>query len=361
MPRPALGIISEALAASKTGQIIGGIQAGYSLQALAALNSVLDFLAETIDFARATRTFFFTFAPQLISEAASNIVTGAPNPLPIDYLRVQTSGGSTGAQRTSKWYLNGVPYIMIEVDLTEWDDQVMQAGIQSYPYYCAKDMSGGAIQCNFQGDISSASTLVQNLSTINILTGAITPGFSNNPPLSQLAAGMTIGGGIGPMSPIVPGTTITAINQSANTLTLSVPPNYLNGSPGTTWSGTMAQASLYAGWPANLLIYPPPSGAFNAMIRYQSYMPPLTQAQVNAGAYCWFSDDNTLIDLLAKRLMGIADDQRMAEYRAMAQDQVARYQARADDRGNRAQSVQMDRRYFGHDFSRLKNTKQVGW
>lgn len=359
MPRPALGIISEAISTAKVGQVIGGVQTGYSLQALRALNSVLDTLSETIDFARATKTFFFTFAPSLVNQAASNIVTGAPNPLPIDYQRVQTSGGATGAQRTSKWYLNGVPYIMIEVDLTEWDDQVMQAGIQSYPYYCAKDMSGGAIQVNFQGDISSASTTVQNLSSINVLTGAVTLGFTGE--LANLSPGMTVGGGIGPNSPVVPGTTILSINQATNSLQLSTPPTYLNGSPGTTWSGTMTQASLYAGWPANLLIYPPPSGAFNAMIRYQSYMPPLTQAQVNAGAYCWFSDDNTLIDLLAKRLMGIADDTRMMEYRQMAEAEIGKYRALADDRANRAQTVQLDRRSFGHDFSRLPNTKRVGW
>jgi len=361
MPRTAQGIITEALTIAKVGQIIGGVQAGYSIQALAALNSVLDTLATTVDFARATRTFFFTFAPGLITEAVGNIVTAAPNPLPIDYLRVQTSGGSTGSQRGSKWYLQGVPYDMIELDLTEFDDQVQQAGIQSYPYYCARDMSGGGIIANFQGDLNSTSTTVQNVSSINDLTGVITTGFTGNPKLSVLAVGMTVGGGTGQITPIVPGTTITAINTGANTITLSQPPTYLNGSPGTVWSGTMLQASLFAGYAANLLIYPPPSGAFSAMLRYQAYMPPLTQAQVNNGAYCWFSDDNVLIDLLAKRLMGIADDQRLNEYQQMASYEVDKYKKLADDRANRAQTVQMDRRMFGHDFSRLKNTKVIGW
>jgi hypothetical protein len=355
MPRTAQGIIAEALNISKTGQVMNGSLAGYTTLAVNALNSVLDMLSETVDFARATRQFLFNFSPNLVNVQAGNVISAAPNPLPIDYQRVQTSGGSTGAQRSTKWYLNGVPYIMIEVDLTEWDDQVMQAGIQSYPYYAAKDMSGGAVLANFQGDISSSSTSVINCATVSPLTGQATPGLPTN-----IAVGMSVCGGIGPQSVIVPGTTI--VNVAAPlTLTLSQPPAYMNGSPGTAWTGTMPQASLMAGYPANLLIYPPPSGAFSAMIRYQAYMPPLTPQQIANGAYCWFSDDNTLIDLLAKRLMGIADDQRLGEYHQLANEEIGKFQKLADDRSNRAQTVQMDRRTFGHDFSRLKQTKTIGW
>lgn len=356
MPRTAASILSEALAISKTGNVIGTSQTGYTVQALAALNSILDQLTETVDFARATRTFFFTFNTALVNTGGGNIITGSPNPLPIDYQRVQTSGGATGAQRSSKWYFDGVPYDMVEIDLTEWDDQVQQAGIQSFPYFAARDMSGGAIQFNFQGDITSSSLVVQNVSTIAPLTGTITVGIPNG-----LSVGMTIGGGIGALTPVVPGTTITAINTGANQITLSQLPTYLNGSPGAAWSGTLLQSSLYAGYAANLLVYPPPSGAFNAMIRYQAYMPPLTQAQVNNGAYTWFPDDNSLIDLVAKRLMGIADDQRLSEYQAYSMEEIGRYRKLADDRANRAQMVQMDRRVFGKDFQSLKNTKVIGW
>jgi hypothetical protein len=358
MPRPAASIIREALRTSKTGQLLAGqsTMSGYTQDALDALNSVLDHLSETIDFAKATRQFFFTFAPNLVTQAAGNVVTAAANPLPIGYQRVQTSGGSTGAQRTTKWYLSGVPYDMVEIDLTEWDDQVQQAGIQSYPYFCAKDMSGGSVLVNFQGDLDSTTNVVSNLSSCNPVTGAVVAATP-----AALAAGMTLDGGIGPLTPIVPGTRIVSVNAVARTMVLSAPPTYLTASPGTSWSGTLSQASLMAGWPANLLIYPPPSGAFNAMIRYQTYMPPLTQAQVNAGAFCWYEDDNSLIDLLSRRLMGIADDTRLAEYEQLTERLVGKYSKLADDRANRAQTVQMDRRSFGHDFSRLKNTKTVGW
>jgi hypothetical protein len=356
MPRPAASILREALRISKTGQLIGSSMAGYIIDALDALNSALDFLTETIDLAKATKTFNFTFAPNLVTAGAGNIVTAAANPLPIDYLRVQTSGGSTGAQRSTKWYLNGVPYDMIEIDLTEWDDQVQQAGIQSYPYYCAKDMSGGSILFNFQGDLNSATNVVNNVATSNPLLGTSTPGVP-----SGLAPGMSLAGGIGATTPIVPGTTIVAVNSAANQITLSVPPTYLNGSPGTAWSGQAVQASLMAGYPANLLIYPPPSGAFNAMIRYQCYMPPLTQAQVNGGAYAWYPDDTSLVDLVAKRLMALADDQRMGEYVALTRQLVGEYRRHEGDRANRAQTVLMDSRSFGKDFSNLRNTKTIGW
>ena len=358
MPRPAAGILREALRTAKVGVLLSGAStmSGYTQDALDALNSVLDMLSETVDFARAMRQFFFTLNPNLITLASGNVVTGATNPLPLGYQRVQTSGGSSGAQRSTKWYLNGVPFTLVEVDLTEFDDQVQQAGIQSYSYFAAKDMSGGSIIVNFQGDITSGSNVVANVSTTNPVTGAVSATFPPN-----LAVGMGIEGGIGPNMPVVPGTTITAFNAVARTITLSVPPTYLEAQPGVPWSGTMLQASLMAGYAANLLVYPPPSGAFSAMIRYQSYMAPLTQAQVNAGAYCWYPDDNSLIDLLSRRLMGIADDTRLAEYEKLAERMVGKYQRLADDRANRAQVVQMDGRTFGTKFNKLRNTKTIGW
>jgi hypothetical protein len=318
---------------AKVGNIVNGSIVGYTVQALADLNSILDLIAETVDFSAAMRTFNFTMNTNLIYSGEGNIIQAAPNPLPIDYLRVQTAGGSTGAQRSSKWYLQGVPYDMVEIDLTEWDDQVQQAGEQSYPYYWAKDMSQRQILANITGDLNSASQTVANLSS--------TTGY---------AAGMSIAGGIGPLSVIVPGTTIESINTGAATMVLSAAPTM-----------TLAGASLIIGNPPVGLPYPPPSGAFATMIRYQAYMPPLTQAQVDDGAYCWFPDDLILIDLLVERMMAYSDDQRMAEFGAYAERKLGKYTKLADDRSNRGQTVQLDRRSFGKSFSTLQNTKKVGW
>jgi hypothetical protein len=333
MPRTASSIISRAMQIAKVGNIINGNIVGYTSQALDELNSILDFIAETVDFAGATAQFNFAMATNLVYSGQGNIVAAAPNSLPIDYLRVQTSGGSSGAQRSSKWYLQGVPYDMVEIDITEWDDQVQQAGIQSYPYFWAKDMSQRQIVANIQGDLSSTSQTVANLTSVT--------GYS---------AGMSIAGGIGPQSVIVPGTTIESINAGGNSLVLSQAP-----------TANMAQASLIIGNPPVGLPYPPPSGAFAAMIRYQRLMPPLTQAQVNNGAYPWFSDDLVLIDKLAARLSQYSDDTRAKELDAMGDMKLGKYTKLADDRSNRANIVELDRRYFGKSFSKLANTKTVGW
>ena len=71
------------------------------------------------------------------SEAAAIGQLGNAGVFPIAISEV----GSTGSQRSSKWYIQGVPYDMVEIDLTEFDDQVQQAGIQSYPYFWAKDFA----------------------------------------------------------------------------------------------------------------------------------------------------------------------------------------------------------------------------
>lgn len=333
MPRTAQSIIARAIQISKTGNIsTTGIASGYTRQALDELNSVLDHIANTVDFQTAMGTWNFTMNTALASSGAGNIIQASPNPLPLDYLRVQTSGGSSGAQRSSTWYLQGVPYPMIEIDLTEWDQQVQQAGIQSYPYFWAKDLSSRAILFNVTGDLSSASTSVTNLSST-----------------AGMVAGMSIAGGIGPLSAIVPGTTIVSVN-STTTLTLSAAPTL-----------TLAGASLMVGYPGSGLPYPPPSGAYNARVRYQRVMPPLTQAQVDAGVYPWFDDDMVLTNLLAARLMGYADDTRVAQYEALGNEAMKKYLPLADDRSNRANVVELDRRRFGGAFSGLPNTKLVGW
>ena len=125
MPRNAAGVISAALSIAKCPN--------YTIQGLAELNSLLAHIAATVDFSAARGQWTFTFNPNLVTTGGGNIVSTGPNPMPIDYLRVPVSTGATGAQRSSKWYLQGVAYDMVEIDLTELDDQVQQAGLQSYP------------------------------------------------------------------------------------------------------------------------------------------------------------------------------------------------------------------------------------
>ena len=105
------------------------------------------------------------------------------------------------------------------------------------------------------------------------------------------------------------------------------------------------------------------------MIRYQRRMPRLTQAQVTAGAYCWFGDDEALVEGLSGLLMRYADDSRVTEYIGAGLGtgdgrfgkRMAQYLRLADDNANRSQVVQLDRRRFGSAFATLKNTKTTGW
>lgn len=335
MPSSASSIITRAGQRAKVISVdVTGNVYGYQSQALEELNDILEQIAQTSDFSAARQVFNFFFATNLVVSGAGNIVQAAANPLPLDYLRVETSGGSTGAQRSSKWFLQGVPYDMIELDYAEFYDQVLQPGMQSYPYYCTKDIAQFRLTAQFTGDLSTGSQTVTNVSSV---TG--------------ISAGMSISGGIGPLFGIVPGTTIIGVSSApTNTLTLSQ-------APALNQTG----ASLIAGTPATILVYPPPSGAFAARLPYQSLPPRLTQAQVTAGAVCWYPNDSSLIRWLAGRLMEYSDDTRQREIAAAAKEDFDAFLRQADDRANRAQTVQLDRRVFGRTFSTLRNTKKVGW
>jgi hypothetical protein len=324
----------------------------YTAIALDELNSLLRHIELTADLSAARGQWNFTFNPQLISSGQGNIITAAPNLMPIDYLRVAGSTGSSGQQRTSKWYFQGVPYDMVEIDLTEWDDQVQQAGISSYPYFWAKDFATFAPAIEAVGNLVSSS---QNVTATILDSGT---------QLSSILPGMGIAGGIGPLSVIPPGTTVTGVTLNGNpptsaTLALSAAP-----------TASLTAATLLIGRQATGYPYPPPSGAYAVMIRYQRMMPRLTVQQVGMGAYPWFSDDETLVEGLTGLMCQYADDSRTAEFigRGLGDQDGGRFGRRmgqylrmADDRQNRANTVQLDRRVWGKAFSALPNSKQVGW
>lgn len=341
MPQTAANIIKRAVYAAQVPN--------YTAFALDELNAVLRHIENTVDFSAARGVWNFTFNPNLVTSGQGNIVQAAPNPLPIDYLRVPVSTGSTGAQRSSKWYIQGVPYDMVEIDLTEWDDQVQQAGIQSYPYFWAKDFAPYQPIIEITGTLSSLS---QNVTTLAIIdTGSV---------LTSIVPGLSVAGGIGPLSVIPPGTTIIGVTGSPPTsFTLSAAP-----------TASLTGATLLLGNPGVGYPYPPPAGAYPVMIRYQRRMPRLTQDQVNAGAYPWFSDDDeVLVTGLTGQMMKYTGDSSANEYigaglgtgQGRYGAMLARYTKMADDMSNRAQTVQLDRRVFGRSFSTLPNTKQVGF
>jgi hypothetical protein len=322
MPRSAASIISRATQIAKCPQ--------YTVQALDFLNAILSDLCLKDDWTLARGEFNFVFNTNLTQVANGNIIISGPNYLPMDYLRASGSSGSEGWQKSSIWYLQGVPYPMIPVDLAEFDIQVQQAGMQSYPWLWATDMSVAAVSINTTGNLTIGSEAVA--------------GLTATPAIGQSVAG----------TGVAPGSVVTAASGGACSLSL----------PATA---TVAGASLVFGTPGIGYAYPPPSGAYPVMLRYQRQMPDLTQAQVNAGAFPWFPDDAYLTEELAGRLMEITDDSRTIEFigdsrqPGRAGRRLAEYQRMEGDKTSRAQSVQLDRRTFGRAFSTLPNTKKIGW
>lgn len=102
---------------------------GMTAQAGQLLNVILQELAQTYDFAVARKVTTITLNPQLTSP---NYGSG-PYALPSDYLRAVIDGVF--------WTQDGVPYHLIPIDLTEFDAAVLQAGVQSLPYWWTTDMS----------------------------------------------------------------------------------------------------------------------------------------------------------------------------------------------------------------------------
>jgi hypothetical protein len=326
MPQPAISIIGRALQASKAGSVSSGTPVGYTTQALQFLNAILSDLCEEYDFALARGVVNLSLNTTQTTLGNGAAIISGPNIMPLDYLRTSGSSGSTGAENSAIYYINGVPYPLIPCDLAEFDQQVMQAGIQSYPWLMATDMSVQNIMGTFQGDTVANATTLLNIAN----AGSLTPG--------QSLAG----------NGLTPGTTLLALVGTTGTLSL----------PATQ---TASQASILYGAPPVAYVYPPPSGSFPTRVRYQRQMPDLTQAQVNAGAYAWFPNDGFLVKELSARLMMLSDDAREGTFSKDAMMILAAYNAQKDDDANRAKTVQLDRRTFGNAFSRLPNTKIIGW
>lgn len=211
-------------------------------------------LCQNYDFEVAAKTYNFFFNPGLTSLVGGSIYGSGPYPLPADFLRVKDP-------KSVFWSLNGVPYPLIPIDLSEFDMAVQQAGTQSYPWWFATDMSP--------------------------------------------ADGTQSGAG-------------------------AVPQAY---------------------------VYPPPSGAYPVVVRYQSQMP----APVDFTQVPWFPNQGYLRKKVAAMLMGSTDDSREREWMDAADAMLDKYAKMKDNKTNRAQVVQLDRRRFGSNYSKLPNTKTIGW
>lgn len=110
---------------------------GYTAQAGQLLNVILQNLCENWNFDAAKGTTVFNFNASVLTNPLlyPNVQPGGgPYQLPTDFLRMVDP-------KSAIWFLNGVPYPMVPCDLSEYDNEVQQAGLQSYPYVFATDVS----------------------------------------------------------------------------------------------------------------------------------------------------------------------------------------------------------------------------
>ena len=166
---------------------------GYTSQAGQFLNSILSDLCQTYDFALARGTFTFNFGTsQLTSAEFPNIGPGCgPYALPSDFLRFPNADEAI-------WFLDGVPYPMIPIDISEYDWQVQQVGNQAYPFLFATDMSqsppllvvwpgaSGAFQCMIRYQRQMADITTPE-------TSSTVPWFPNQRYLMKQLSGMLMG------------------------------------------------------------------------------------------------------------------------------------------------------------------------
>ena len=109
-----------------------------------------------------------------------------------------------------------------------------------------------------------------------------------------------------------------------------------------------------------MLFWMPPSGAYQVTLRFFAQMPDITSPSTSS-AVPWFPFTDYLVTRTATELMKDADDERLGTYIQRSDALLTKYLKMKDDKGDRAQVVQLDRRRFGRAFDRLKNTKQIGW
>jgi hypothetical protein len=109
-----------------------------------------------------------------------------------------------------------------------------------------------------------------------------------------------------------------------------------------------------------MLFWMPPSGAYAVTLRYFAQLPDIASPSTST-AVPWFPFTDYLVTRVATELMKDADDERLSTYIQRSDQLLTKYLKMKDDKGDRAQVVQLDRRRFGRAYDRLKSTKQIGW
>ena len=108
-----------------------------------------------------------------------------------------------------------------------------------------------------------------------------------------------------------------------------------------------------------MYVWPPAGGSYVVTARYQRQMPDIPPPETSA-AIPWFPNQTYLKLRLTASLMELTNDDRYGATMQAALADLDAYLKMKDDR-QVVKTVELDRRRFGKNFDRLKNTKLVGW
>lgn len=122
------------------------------------------------------------------------------------------------------------------------------------------------------------------------------------------------------------------------------------------------------GSPPNMYVWAPASGAYSYTVRYFPIKADITTPETSSTTP-WFPNQSYLITRLAGELMRITNDDRAAVFLGDNEDAgvigagsiLRKYLMMKDDPEGRVNTVKLDRRRFGRNFSYLPDTKLVGW
>lgn len=300
---------------------------GYTVQSGQYLNSLLEEIALTGDYAIAKQSYNFTFTPSGIPAFNSQIQPASgPFQLPPDYLRV--------AKGDIVYYpLTNYPFQLIPIDIAEFDHQVQQAGLQSYPNFWMADITTRRVFKSTAGNTTAGSGSITN---VQDMTG--------------IAVGQGVFG-----DAIQPGTVTLVTAISGNTVTVSPAANVVG-----TYAAPSFSALVFATCP-NGYVWPPTQGAYPAYMRYQRKMVDIWQPEASTQVP-WFEYTDLLLDGVQGRLMKDTRDPRSGPMLAEVRNELRRYHQMKDDETNRtAKRVTLDRRRFGSSWSTLPKSKILGW
>lgn len=303
---------------------------GYTVQSGQYLNTALEEIILTGDYEVARQAYSFTFSTAGQPTNAPNSLqiqnTSGPFRLPPDYLRVKKGD-------IQYYPLNNYPFQLTPIDIEEFDHQVQQAGIQTFPTYWMTDITQRRVFKSTSGNTTAGSGVITNVAD---LTG--------------IAVGMGVFG-----DAIQPGT-VTLVSDLSN------PPN-VTVTPAANVTGTFTapavSALVFASCP-NAYVWPPTGGAYPCFLRYFRKMPDIWSPEA-ATQVPWFEYTDLLLDMVTARLMKDARDPRGAQLFQETHDELRRYRQMKDDRTNRAHRVTLDRRRFGAGYSQLPRSKILGW